>query len=172
MAAVGACLVLALGFTTMTTRQELLAEREQAQLVAPKATQSAQAVAALTSPYSTSVPLRPLSTGSPTGEPVLEAAQAGGDGKVVLDPLHSQIVLVVRQLPPLPPRRAYQVWLAAAGEPRPTTFARLQVDLDGSGYLTLPMPPEMERSYHLLVTIEPEEGSAEPTSQPVLSATF
>jgi anti-sigma-K factor RskA len=172
MAAVAACLVLALGFTTMTARQELLAEREQAQVVAPKATQSAQAVAALSSPYSTSVPLRPLSTGSPPDEPMIAAAQAGSDGKVVLDPLHSQIVLVVRQLPQLPPSRAYQVWLAPAGESRLTPYARLQVDLDGFGYLTLPMPPGMDRAYQVLVTVEPEEGSAEPTGQPVLSATF
>jgi anti-sigma-K factor RskA len=172
LATAAACLVLALGFTTMTARQELLIEREQAQAVAPKATQSAQAVAAVTSPYATTVPLRPLSTSSPSGEPMMTAAQAGGDGKVVLDPIHSQVVLVVRQLPPLPQRQVYQVWLSTPNEARPAAIARLQVDLDGFGYLTLPMPGGVEHARQLLVTVESEEGSAEPTSQPVLVATF
>lgn len=153
--AVGLALLLLAGFLGMT-HQELQTQSAQVQRLMPKATQAAQVVTMMFSPAATAVPLRP------------PAPQSSPEGRLLIDHYQGRALLLVRQLPPPPPRRTYQVWLAAAREPRPTTVGLVQVDGDGVGVLPLPLPGSLADIQRLWVTIEPEEGSAEPTGQPVL----
>jgi anti-sigma-K factor RskA len=159
VAAAGLALALLVGSLGMV-RQELQTQSAQVERLTPKATQAAEVVTMMFSPAATAVPLRP------------PAPQPAPEGRLLIDHYQGRALLLVRQLPPAPPRQAYQVWLAAAREARPTPAGTFRVDGDGVGILPLPLPGSWAEIRRLWVTVEPEEGSAEPTGQPVLDVSF
>ena len=92
---------------------------------------------------------------STTGQPA--------SGQVLYLREHQQAILIVNNLPPLPPDQVYQVWLIQNGQPQ------------GAGILSTPtgetaMPADMSRYQQIAITIEPgPNGSPAPTSQPILA---
>jgi hypothetical protein len=156
--AAAASLTLVLAFTTGATQQALNTKNEQVERLTPKATQVAQVVPMMFSARATAVPLRPA------------AAPSAPEGRLVVDNQDGKALLLVRQLPPLPQNRAYQVWVAPSHEQRPMPAGVFRVDQDGIGLLSLSLPVSLDQLRRLMVTIEPEEGSVEPTGQPVLDA--
>ncbi len=76
--------------------------------------------------------------------------------------------LIVSRMPPPPPGKIYQVWLAGpTGGPRPTT-ALFSVTRDGSA--SVGVSGNLHGDRQLLVTAEPLGGSRHPTSAPVIVA--
>lgn len=76
--------------------------------------------------------------------------------------------LIVRHMPPPPPGKIYEVWLArASGPPQPTT-ALFSVTRNGSGDVAV--PGNLRGVRVVMVTPEPAGGSRAPTHSPVISA--
>jgi anti-sigma-K factor RskA len=77
--------------------------------------------------------------------------------------------LVARNMPAPPSGRIYQVWLKRPGkDPEPTSVLWAT---RGDGSAEVAVPGSLEGVEAVLVTDEPEGGSAEPTKPPVISAT-
>jgi anti-sigma-K factor RskA len=77
--------------------------------------------------------------------------------------------LKVRNMPPPPAGRVYEVWLQRAGarQPEPTS-ALFDVPRDGTASIAI--PDDLRDVRQVLVTIEPSGGSLQPTTPPVISA--
>jgi hypothetical protein len=160
MGTAAASLVLAtvLAMTTMTTQQELQAEREQVRAMAPRVTQEAQLVSMTVATQATAVPLRPA------------AEQSAAKGKLLVDDQQGRALLVVYQLPALPDNLAYQIWLSHDGDRKPAGMFR--VNRDGSATVEMAMPHDLASYRWIWVTVEPAEGSPEPQGEMVLVATL
>jgi anti-sigma-K factor RskA len=97
----------------------------------------------------------------------VEAAQApaGSEVRMLMHGEHS--TLVAEDLPAPPRGRIYQVWLKRPGhdpEPTPALFRPSEA---GTASVDMPGPPGGIEA--VLVTDEPPGGSAEPTSDPVIT---
>jgi anti-sigma factor RsiW len=164
-------IMVGLGAATLSTRQELNAERAQLQAervqrqaeqaalqtVAPRATERANLVAMMVAPEATAIPLR-----------AANATAAKANGRLVIDHQQHSLMLIVRALPPLPDRQVYQVWLSY-GTVR-TPMRTFRVDGEGSAMVPLTMPDDLAAYRWLWVTVEPTPGSQEPTTEPLLAA--
>jgi anti-sigma-K factor RskA len=86
-----------------------------------------------------------------------------GSGEVIVDPGHGE--LVVRHLTPLSRKRTYEVWLErAGGKPQPT---RVLFNVSAGGYGDVTVPESLNGISRILVTNEPANGSAHPTTPAV-----
>ena len=68
----------------------------------------------------------------------------------------------------LPPDKEYQVWLQHEGQV--TTAGTFNVDESGWGQITLRPAQTLEDFQSIIVTVEPRDGSAEPTGPQVFRA--
>jgi anti-sigma-K factor RskA len=75
--------------------------------------------------------------------------------------------LRIAGLPQSPPRHVYEVWLERAGKAHPTD-ALFTVSVAGNA--TVAVPGSLAGVKAVMVTAEPEGGSAVPTSKPVIVA--
>lgn len=92
------------------------------------------------------------------------SAAPGGHAEIVVDGDAGE--LRVSGFPAAGAGRKYQVWVRTGqGDPRPTTIL-FDVDRDGNGRATIPAPA-MAGTDEVLLTSEPDGGSAAPTSDPV-----
>lgn len=93
---------------------------------------------------------------------------AVGDGEVITR--GSRIDLALHELPEPPKGRVYQVWTRPTGStklsPSPTFLP------DAGGVALVIVPADARATAELAVTIEPEGGSKEPTTKPVISVAF
>ena len=81
---------------------------------------------------------------------------AGGDGELIVD-----------YLPPAPPHRIYELWLQhGARMPAPSTLFAVT----SRGTADLGLPGELTGVTRVLVTLEPADGSAVPTTRPLIVA--
>jgi anti-sigma-K factor RskA len=78
-------------------------------------------------------------------------------GRVYIDPETSEGMLMVRNLPPLPEGRVYQLWVARANG-----------DRQGNGYTLIKCPDTLARWNTFGVTEEPTGGSPSPTGPRLL----
>lgn len=81
---------------------------------------------------------------------------------------HSRWTFVAHGLPPLPPGRAYQLWLVTATER--ISVGTLPVTASGSAFVqaTYALPAGALRA--VAVTEEPAGGSPQPTTSPIIAA--
>jgi len=88
-------------------------------------------------------------------------------GKAIYVRDRSSLILLATNLPRLPLGKAYELWLIpVVGAPVPAGVFRP----DARGNATLinpPLPPRAEAKA-FAITVEPDQGSAAPTSQPIL----
>lgn len=88
-------------------------------------------------------------------------------GKAIYVRDRSSLVFLATNLPSLPPGKAYELWLI------PTTGAPIPAGLfkpDAHGSATVlnpPLPPRTEAKA-FAITVEPEQGSPAPSSQPIM----
>lgn len=157
---VSVSLALVLGLGLGLARQEIQAQHLQMQQLTPKATQAAQVMTMMFAPRATAVPLQPA------------AMSPAPEGRLLIDRFEDRVWLLIRQLPPPPDRHAYQVWLAAEHGAPAMSAGNVWVDADGIGILPVPLLGRAADLRRLWVTIEPAEGSVEPTGQPVLDVSF
>jgi len=90
------------------------------------------------------------------------ATQAAGVVRAQGDAMTVQVEHLVQ----LPPGRVYQLWSIAPGA-KPVPGPTFTVDSDGRATVGMHAPPE--RGLVIAVTVEPQGGSAAPTTTPFLS---
>lgn len=101
---------------------------------------------------------------------VLRAPNGASDafGRVYIDPETSEGMLMVRNLPPLPPGRVYQLWVAGADGQRQSAGLLTWTDKAGNGYTLIKCPETLSRWQSFGVTEEPSGGSQTPTGSRLL----
>jgi anti-sigma-K factor RskA len=93
-----------------------------------------------------------------------DASQASG---VLHVPRRGQVaLLVVRDMPPLPADKVYQLWLVRSGQRESGGLFR--VNRDGSGFLLVKSPRPLQEYEAVGITAEPAGGSPGPTSPRVI----
>jgi anti-sigma-K factor RskA len=93
-------------------------------------------------------------------------------GRVYIDPETSEGMLMVRNLPPLPPGKVYQLWVAGDDGQRESAGVLTWTDKSGNGYTLIKCPEKLSRWQSFGVTQEPAGGSKEPTTPRVLGGTI
>lgn len=88
-------------------------------------------------------------------------------GWMYVDPADQNALLVAYRLPPLPPGRAYQLWLVGRDQQR-FSGGLFKVDAEGYGWLKVRAPEAFGQVARVGVTIEPVTGSDGPTGARVL----
>jgi anti-sigma-K factor RskA len=79
------------------------------------------------------------------------------------------LVLTAQHLRPLPPRKAYELWLIPASGSAPMPFGTFAPDAQGNAFLVTPKSNRNATPKMFAVTIEPEGGSETPTMPIVMS---
>jgi anti-sigma-K factor RskA len=105
------------------------------------------------------------------GGPATRTVQAAvtGRGRAALELTGSRAALKVDGVPSLPKGRVYQVWLVRPGRKAPEpTHTLFNVRRDGRA--TVAIDESVKGVRQVLVTAEPDGGSRQPTSAPVISA--
>jgi anti-sigma-K factor RskA len=100
--------------------------------------------------------------------PLAGAAAPQASGMLFVGPSASPPLLVLRELPPLPADRAYQVWYIRDGQP--ISVDVLPPGASGRQVVTLPLPPDAAQQ--VAVSVEPAGGSPAPTGPIVLVGSF
>lgn len=90
-------------------------------------------------------------------------------GRVYIDPETSEGMLMVRNLPPLPEGRVYQLWVARANGERESAGLLTWTDKQGNGYTLIKCPDTLARWNTFGVTEEPSGGSNAPTGPRLLN---
>ena len=107
--------------------------------------------------------------------PDVQAVSVSGTGpqpsaKYFLDKRASRIVFVANALPPAKAGRTYQLWGIEAGR-APVSLGTFNTDSSGRALASLSVPAGL-RIAVTAVTDEPSGGSAQPTTKPILAATW
>jgi anti-sigma-K factor RskA len=89
-------------------------------------------------------------------------------GRVYIDPETSEGMLMVRNLPPLPQGRVYQLWVASPDGQRMSAGLLTWTDKAGNGYTLIKCPETLSRWQSFGVTEEPSGGSQIPTGSRLL----
>ena len=87
-----------------------------------------------------------------------------------LDRRAGRIVIATSSLPKAAPGRTYQLWGIETGRP-PVSLGTFDTDASGRALATLPVPSGL-RIAVTAVTDEPAGGSPQPTTTPILAATW
>jgi Anti-sigma-K factor rskA len=87
-----------------------------------------------------------------------------GDGEVITR--GSRIYLALRALPEPPHGKVYQAWLVVKGSPKPVAAPTFLPDARGVALIVL--PADARATTEVSVTLEPDGGSKEPTTKPVM----
>jgi anti-sigma-K factor RskA len=91
-------------------------------------------------------------------------------GNIFMNPKRG-VLLIASNLPPLTPGRLFEMWvIPKGGAPRPAGMFRSS-DF-GTAFHMLAGPLDMSSGDAIAVTIEPEAGSAAPTTTPLFVAAF
>ena len=77
--------------------------------------------------------------------------------------------MAVSGLAPLPSGRVYALWFVGVSAP-PASAATFTVDTDGRAWVVVSVPLPLEETRAILVTEEPQGGSAGPTGPALLEA--
>lgn len=89
-------------------------------------------------------------------------------GKVFLNPTRG-VLLLASNLPPAPAGKTYEMWVIPAGG-KPVPAGLFQAESNGTAMFLQKGPVDVGSTGAVAVTIEAAEGSAQPTTQPVIVA--
>ncbi len=88
-------------------------------------------------------------------------------GRAIYVPRSGTLVFLANNLPPIPPQKAYELWLIpTTGAPVPAGL--FKPDAHGAAAVIRPPLPAGVEAKTFAITIEPEAGSSAPTSQPIM----
>jgi len=92
------------------------------------------------------------------------------EGRAIYVASNSTLVFLASNMPELPPQKIYELWLIpTSGAPIPAGLFR--PDSKGSAAVVRPpLPPGVEAKT-FAITVEPEQGSSAPTTQPIMVGT-
>lgn len=128
-------------------------------------TQTIAALRAQLTTHETAVSV--LAQGTPLARPLVGDAPAPqAQGMLYLDPEGTTGLLVVRDLPPPPPGKVYQLWLIRDGQR--ASGGLFSVDERGSAMLIVRAPQPLRTYQAVGVTAEPAGGSPGPTSPRII----
>lgn len=107
--------------------------------------------------------------------PDVQAVTVSGSGpspsaRYFLDRRAGRIVIAASSLPPAARGRTYQLWGIETGRP-PVSLGTFNTDSSGRALASLALPPGL-RVAMTAVTDEPAGGSPQPTTTPILAATW
>jgi anti-sigma-K factor RskA len=88
-------------------------------------------------------------------------------GKAIYLRSSGTLVFLASNMQPLPPQRIYELWLIPTNGP-PIPAGLFRPDPHGSAVVVKPPLPTGVEAKAFAITIEPEEGSSAPTSQPIM----
>ena len=91
---------------------------------------------------------------------------AGTSGMVYMDPISGQGMVMCHNLPAIEPGHTYQVWFVR-GQER-VSAGLLWPDGHGNAYALIQVPSDLQTFDSLGLTVEPEKGSAWPTTPRVV----
>ena len=151
--AVAASIVVAAGSLVWAARLQT-----QVNQLSTDAGRYEQVVSVLQSQQLATKPLQPVS------------ADARGSGMVYIDPTTGEGMVMVRDLPPLPKDRAWQVWFVRGTER--VSAGMLWADQRGTGYCLIKVPGDVKQFDSVGLTSEPAHGSPWPTTPKVVGATL
>src|SRR5262249_42555503 len=154
---VAAMLILSLSWMVYDARRQVSGLKAEIQRLHSTAAERQQLLLLLASPQVTIVSL----AGS------AQAPQAGA--RVLWDTQHREWTVITRNLPPLPPGKAYQLWFLTPGAPQPSRTFHPQ---NGYGLVQVSLPPAQTQVAGAAVSVEPEQGVTQPTGAIVLVGTF
>ena len=92
--------------------------------------------------------------------------QPQAQGQLIADPNSQSAVLVIVGLTPLEAGKTYQVWLIQGNAP--VSAGLLKVDENGQGVLVVSSETAIGSFDALGISVEPEEGSPQPTGDIVV----
>ncbi len=96
---------------------------------------------------------------------------AGSDARaraaMYMQPANRHAMLVISGMPALAPGKTYQFWLAKPGVEVPANV--FEVDQNGMAMLTIEAPAPIDQYTQAMITVEPSGGSAQPSTEIVLS---
>lgn len=95
-------------------------------------------------------------------------AQGAGSGTIYLDPRSGNGMVMIRDLPPLPADRSWQVWFVRGSER--VSGGLLYPGPSGAGYAIIAVPPDLQTFESVGITQEPRAGSPAPTSPRVIGS--
>ena len=99
-----------------------------------------------------------------------QSAPVPPQGRVLVNAKHG-VMLLASNLPQAPAGKTYELWvIPKGGSPKPSGL--FQSDVHGAAMYVSAGPVEMSRLGAVAVTLEPETGSATPTTTPVIVAPF
>jgi len=84
-------------------------------------------------------------------------------GKAIYRPQTGSLVFLASNFAPLPPKKAYELWLLPASGASPIPVGVFKPDARGSSSVLMPPLPKDLQAKAFAITIEPETGSTTPT---------
>jgi anti-sigma-K factor RskA len=104
--------------------------------------------------------------GVATRQLVSAQAELNAQGEMYMYPGNSSAVVLFSGLPPLAPGKVYQFWLADGS--KQVAGGTFIADSSGIGHIVVQAPREVNAFSQVMVTVEPEGGSAMPSANVVL----
>jgi anti-sigma-K factor RskA len=90
-------------------------------------------------------------------------------GKAIYRPQTGSLVFLASNFAPLPPKKAYELWLLPTSGAPPIPVGVFKPDARGSASVLMPSLPKDLQAKAFAITIEPETGNTTPT-MPILLA--
>ncbi len=90
-------------------------------------------------------------------------------GKAIYRPRTGSLVFLASNFAPLPPKKAYELWLLPTSGASPVPVSVFKPDARGSASVLMPSLPKDLQAKAFAITIEPETGSTTPT-MPIMLA--
>jgi len=159
LTAANVCLCLGLAWWTWQTGRAMSVLRGERLQLQQQLDLQRQALHLFTTPATRPVALRS------------DKAESRAQGTLLLHPEASHAVLIVQDLPPLPPERAYQLWLIWGDQQRDNGGV-FRVDARGFGLVPITVPRPLATYRAVGITEEPAGGSPRPTSPRLIGGTL
>jgi anti-sigma-K factor RskA len=90
-------------------------------------------------------------------------------GKAIYRPQTGSLVFLATNFSPLPPKKAYELWLVPTSGAPPIPVGIFKPDSQGSASVLMPPLPKDLQAKAFAITIEPETGSTSPTMPIILA---
>jgi anti-sigma-K factor RskA len=158
-AAVLALVVVAIGLLRQnsTLQQDLAWQREQFTDQGSRLEQANEVVKTLLDPDAQKIEL------------VAAGNKPQPRGKAIYQRRNRNLIFFASNLPPLPAKKIYELWLFPANGSAPIAAGLFKPDARGSATVVNPPLPESVEAKNFVVTLEPESGSHEsPRGTPVI----
>lgn len=160
--------VQSLANAQLAAEDQLAASQEQVARLNTELAASQRAIDMLNAQFMTDQRLATFITAPGVATRRLVAVNDGSQasGEMYMYPGNREAVVLFRELPALEPGQVYQFWLA--NESGQIAAGTLQAGKDGLARLHVTAPREVNAFNQVMLTVEPEGGSQEPSDEVVL----